>query len=74
MDIDISTIRTELEQRLARARGEHHDVLQTTADDNEYDIVEYGDDAYAQAIGFTEGEIHQLNSLLLWLREIEQNG
>lgn len=68
MELDISTLRTELEQRLARAQEALDEVK---AEDYEVDeddeIFDFHDPDLAIAINYSQGIVDELLSLLRWL-------
>ena len=64
MEIDISTLRTELEQRLAVAQGEQSEILEL--------LDGHESDETCWIGGWVGGELHTLNSLLRWLKLYEE--
>lgn len=73
MEIDISTLRTELEQRLSAAQEALDEVK---AEDYEVDddggIFDFHDPDLAIAINYSQGIVDELESLLRWLKLYEE--
>ena len=68
MDIDVTTLETELQQRLNAAKEWLDETYEQETSDYE------GDLAQCYQLGYENGRIDTLNSLLTWLGEIRDNG
>lgn len=72
MEIDISTLRTELEQRLTIAQEALNHALEVWGEINEEGEWEPNYDSMDADWGYPSGQVDELESLLRWLKLYEE--